>query len=245
MSTCAVFCFHWSLSEPSQWLVSSDSAPHHHAHTRAGITEARTLCLTWAEASHALSTTLHLHRCLFFIQLPVPGLLKSPSASRTLTGLISASNALTLPPASSIALSGWFPSPSEPGVDAVDIQNRSIPALSLPSLGALHLPRLTPRTLLQRMTIKPLELLCPLRASMPGADITIGACESPAPLLRQHKPQPQLTPEFLSGLDTAILPKTLMAPGGAPSPSLPCSSHLFWFLRKPHPSQITLFTISS
>lgn len=190
MSTCAIFCFRRSLSEPGQWLASSSFVPHHHVHTRAGITEARNPCLTWAEASPASSTSLHLHRCLFFVQLPVPGLLESPSASKTLTGFILSLKCsyATPTPASSITSSGWFPSPSDPGVDSVGTQSRSTPALPLPSLGDLHFPRLTPRTLLQRITIKLLELLCPLRASMPGVDIIIGACESPAPLLGNTNP---------------------------------------------------------
>ena len=99
--------------------------------------------------------------------------------------------------------------------------------VSLPSLGELFFPRLTPGTLLQRITIELLEHFVPQEPVCLGTDIPMDLCESPAPLLGQHKLQPQLT--LRSPWRDRAQPSSgrlcLTAPWMAPFPSLSYFSH--------------------
>lgn len=108
---------------------------------------------------------------------PFPGCSSPFCLSRLSQDLFSASNALTPPPCQPLASPHLVDSHhlQIPGWTQSALRADPPCALPLPSLGDLHFPRPTPRTLLQRITIKLLELLCPLRASMPGVDIIIGA----------------------------------------------------------------------
>lgn len=111
--------------------------------------------------------------------------------------------------------------------------------VSLPSLDELFYPWLTPGTLLQRITIELLEHFVPQEPVCLGIDIPMDLCESPAPLLGQHKLQPQLT--LQSPWQDRAQPSSgrlyLTAPWWLPLPPCPTSLILADFSRDHHPNK--------